>query len=123
MIPSCARLIVAAKLITRSHVTLRARNGLSAPWRIWDGAQSKGGQRPKSGPYGSVCIPGVKGGGVRVHVAAAWVAGLIKEPRVPEGMHLDHRCERTLCIEDTHFELVPALVNLKRRWSRRGKRS
>lgn len=117
MIPACARIVVAAKLAARSHATLGGRNGVHGPCRIWDGAQSKGGGRPKSGPYGSVVIPG-KAGGVRAHVASAWAAGLIPEPRLPDGLHLDHRCERTLCIEAGHFELVPAIVNLKRRWKR-----
>jgi hypothetical protein len=117
MIPACARIVVAAKLAARSHLTLAGRNGLRLPCRIWDGAQSKGGKRPKSGPYGSVVIPGIAGG-IRAHVVAAWVAGKIPLPRVPAGMHLDHECERTLCIEETHLVLRPKLENLKLRWAR-----
>lgn len=123
MIPACARLIVMVKLLQRSRVVFSSRNGLKKPCRIWEGARTKGGKRPGSGFYGSIRIPGVPGGGVRAHVAAAWVAGRLKEPRLPDGMHLDHECERSLCIEDEHFELVPALVNLKRRWTRREGRS
>lgn len=116
-VPSCLRLVIAAKLAERERVLSGSRNGLKLPCRLWTGAQSKGGKRPKSGPYGSIWIPGV--GGVRVHVAAAWVAGIIPTPRVPEGMNLDHGCERTLCIEHSHYELIPALDNQKLRWSRR----
>lgn len=121
MIPACARLLIAAKLAARSHIVLGGRNGVPGPCRIWDGARSRGGKRPSSGPYGSIWIPGEGGGGVRVHVAAAWAAGLIPAPRVPAGINIDHKCERTLCIEPSHFELVPAQINQKRRWSRRVK--
>jgi hypothetical protein len=122
MIPACARIIVKLKLEQRSRVLFGARNGLKKPCRYWQGARSKGGKRPGSGFYGSIRIPGVPGGGVRAHVAAAWVAGILKEPRVPEGRHLDHRCERSLCIEDDHFELIPSLENIRRRWTRRAER-
>ena len=120
MIPACARIVVHTKLVARSHLAAGGRNGVPGPCRLWDGARSKGGGRPNSGPYGSVVIPGIRGG-VRVHVAAAWAGGLIPTPRVPKGFNLDHRCERTLCIEERHFELVPAKVNQALRWSRRGK--
>lgn len=126
MIHACARILVAAKLVASSHLALGGRNGVTGPCRLWDGAQSRGGAhkgRKAGGPYGSIRIPGFGKGGVRVHVAAAWTAGLIAEPRVPDGMHLDHQCERTLCIEAGHFELVPCAVNLARRWSRRGRGS
>jgi hypothetical protein len=119
LIPACARILIAAKLAMRSHAAFGGRNGVLGPCRVWDGARSKGGKRPSSGYYGSIRIPGVPGGGVRAHVAAAWVAGLIDEPRVPDGFHIDHRCARSLCIEDRHFEIVPALENVKRRWSRK----
>jgi hypothetical protein len=116
-LPACMRILIGAKLVGNQRVLLGSRNGLPKPCRIWTGAKSKGGGRPKSGPYGSIWIPGM--GGVRVHVAAAWAAGLIPEPRVPAGHNLDHRCERTLCIEETHYELIPALKNQQLRWSRR----
>lgn len=117
MIPACTRILVAARIAQRERVLTGARNGLTKPCKLWTGAQSKGGKRPKSGPYGSIRIPGF--GPVRVHVAAAWAAGLIDEPRLPEGMNLDHGCERTLCIEHDHYALIPALDNQKLRWSRR----
>lgn len=117
MLPACLRVLIMAKLAARERVLFGARNGLRKPCRLWTGAQSKGGKRPNSGPYGSIWIPGV--GGVRTHVAAAWAAGIIPEPRVPDGMNLDHGCERTLCIEPEHYALIPALANQKLRWSRR----
>ncbi len=117
MLPACLRIEIMAKVAARERVLLGARGGLVKPCRIWTGARSKGGKRPKSGPYGSIWIPGV--GGVRLHVAVAWAVGLIPEPRVPAGMNLDHGCERTLCAEWTHYELIPAVKNQELRWSRR----
>lgn len=121
MIPGCVRLIVLARIAARSRQLLGSRNGLPKPCRLWEGAQSKGGNRPKSGPYGSIHIPGF--GPVRVHVAAAWAAGKIPSPRVPEGFNLDHGCERTLCIEDSHLDLIPKRTNLELRWSRRRRKA
>lgn len=115
----CLRLIVLTRLLQKSRVLLGSRNGNRKPCRLWTGGQSKGGGRPSSGPYGSIWIPGI--GSVRAHVAAAWIAGKIPSLRVPEGMNIDHTCERTLCIEDDHFELVPKQVNQERRWTRRRK--
>lgn len=119
MIPACIRILIGARLAARERVLMGARNGLTKPCRLWTGAQSKGGKRPASGPYGSIWIPGV--GGVRVHVAAAWVAGIIPTPRVPDGMNLDHECERTLCIEQSHYQLILAEHNRALRWTRRRK--
>lgn len=116
-LPGCLRVLIAAKLAAKERVLLGSRNGLTRPCRLWTGAQSKGGGRPSSGPYGSIWIPGV--GGVRVHVAVAWVAGLIPSLRVPRGMNIDHRCERTLCMEPEHYALIPAPNNRALRWSRR----
>lgn len=117
MMPACLRVLIAARLAAKERVLIGARNGLTRPCKLWTGAQSKGGKRPASGPYGSIWIPGV--GGVRTHVAAAWVVGIIPSPRVPAGMNLDHRCERTLCIETEHYQLIPEIDNQKLRWSRR----
>lgn len=116
MIPACVRLVMMARIAAKTRHLLGARNGLTTPCRLWTGAQSKGGKRPKSGPYGSVWIPGI--GGVRVHVAVAWLSGLIPQPRVPEGFNLDHKCERTLCIAEDHLELIPKEVNQALRWQR-----
>ncbi|PHQ62298.1 MAG: hypothetical protein COC10_10925 [Sphingobium sp.] len=119
MIRACLRILMMARMADRTRVLLGSRNGLARPCRIWTGAQSRGGKRPGSGPYGSVWVPDV--GGVRAHVAAAWIAGVLAEPRVPPGMNLDHRCERTLCIEESHLELMPAEDNRALRWTRRKK--
>ena len=120
-LPACLRVLVAARIAARQRVLLGARNGLTTPCRLWTGAQSKGGGRPSSGPYGSIWIPGI--GSVRVHVAVAWAEGMLAEPRVPAGMNLDHRCERTLCIERDHYQLIPAETNRELRWSRRQRRA
>lgn len=117
MIPACLRLVVQAKLLQRHLVVHPAKPGFDKPCRLWTGAQSKGGNRPASGPYGSIRIPGF--GPVRVHVATAWAFGLIPEPRVPEGMNVDHECERTLCVEHAHYAVIPAVENQKLRWTRR----
>jgi hypothetical protein len=119
-LPACLRVLIMARIVARERVLIGSRNGVNGPCRLWTGARSKGGKRPSSGPYGSIWIPGV--GGVRVHVAAAWVAGIIPEPRVPAGMNLDHRCERTLCVETNHYALIPAVKNRELRWSRRQQR-
>lgn len=80
--------------------------------RVWTGAQSRGGQRPYSGPYGSFYIDR-EHNAVRAHVFAAFLAGKIPSLRVPAGHHLDHGCDHgTLCVDCT--ELVPIAVNLAR---------
>lgn len=33
---------------------------------------------------------------------------------IPEGMHLDHLCRNTLCVNPDHLEAVPPAVNLLR---------
>lgn len=96
--------------------------------RIWNGAQTKGGRgcytRKKrckgkrrstanSPPYGKFWVGPDKKHTVNAHVFAAYVAGKIPTLRVPDGCHLDHRCEHgTLCVDCT--ELVPCQVNLQR---------
>jgi len=80
--------------------------------RVWTGAQSRGGQRPYSGPYGSFWVDS-EHNTVRAHIFAAFLAGKIPDLRVPEGKHLDHGCDHgTLCVDCT--ELVPKAVNLQR---------
>ena len=114
---ACLKILIHARLLIGARRLEGSRNGNIVPCRLWCGGQSRGGQRPKSDPYGSIWIPGH--GTVRTHVAAAWVAGVIPGLRVPAGMHLDHTCERPLCIEPSHFDLVPGRLNLERRWTRR----
>lgn len=38
---------------------------------------------------------------------------------IPDGYEVDHLCVNSLCIEPTHLEAVPPLVNIERRDSRR----
>lgn len=83
----------------------------------WVGAQSRGGQRPGGTPYGSFHI-NARLKGVRSHIAVATAVGLIKDFRCPEGMHVDHECNRTLCVDPRHFVLKPGLENIKARWQR-----
>lgn len=101
--------------------------------RIWNGAQTKGGRGcykikklgerkrlkgkrrccKNSPPYGKFWVGPDKKHTVNAHVFAAFIAGKIPTLRVPEGMHLDHRCRHgTLCVDCT--ELVPFDVNLQR---------
>jgi hypothetical protein len=100
-----AQFLLAARFFAK---TRRCESGCL----VWTGALSRGGQRPHSGLYGSFWIQGQNS--VRAHVVAAWMAGLIGETRVPEGMHLDHVCENTLCVDPRHLELVPAPENIAR---------
>jgi hypothetical protein len=87
--------------------------------RLWLGARSRGGGKRKGGgPYGSF-NPGAGLQTVRAHVWAAWRAGKIKELRVPAGMHLDHECNQSLCVEGVCIVLKPKAVNLELRWTRR----
>lgn len=77
--------------------------------RVWTGALSRGGNRPKSSPYGSFRVN--RALVVRAHVFAAYVSGLIADLRVPCGMNLDHECPEhgTLCIDC--IQLIPATLN------------
>lgn len=38
---------------------------------------------------------------------------------IPEGLTLDHLCERTICVRPDHLEPVTNSENLRRRWERR----
>lgn len=97
---------------------------------LWKGGKTAGGgkiARPlgrprkkaprvgRGGPYGSFNV-GYKKGTIRAHIFSAYVKGIIPTLRVPEGHHIDHTCENTLCVEC--LELVPSKVNLERRWRR-----
>lgn len=85
--------------------------------RVWRGAQSRGGKRPSSGPYGSFYIDR-EHNAVRAHIFAAFLRGQIPSLRVPSGHELDHHCEEhgTLCIDC--LQLIPAEVNRELRWTR-----
>ena len=77
---------------------------------IWVGAQSRGGDRPRSNPYGSFWVSGVVGS-VRAHIASAHASGLLEGLRTPEGYHVDHECRRSLCVEPRHLRLLPGKDN------------
>lgn len=80
----------------------------------WLGARSVGGQRSheKKAEYGSIHLGGAWGPKVvRAHVAVATAAGLIQDFRVPLGYNLSHRCNRSLCVERRHLELVTTYDN------------
>jgi len=111
MITGCA--IIAA--IPRFEHKLQQRG----QHRLWQGAQTRGGKHKghkAGGPYGQFWVGPAKSDTVKAHVFAAFLAGKIPTLRVPAGMHLDHCCENTLCVDCT--ELVIAKVNLERRHTR-----
>lgn len=93
--------------------------------RVWCGAQTrgsrgryvrkkrhKGKRRANNGPkYGQFWIGPEKRDTIKAHIFAAFLAGKISTPRVPQGMHLAHSCKHgSLCVDCTR--LVPASVNL-----------
>lgn len=86
----------------------------------WIGGNSRGGKK-KDRPTNSQMVyatfwDGSKG--VRAHVWIAFQFGIIPEPRLPEGMQLDHLCENSLCVSPWHLELVQKEVNNERRFNR-----
>lgn len=81
---------------------------------IWMGARSKGGGRSGGEGYGSFKI-NQRLNSVRAHVAMATAVGLIKDFKSPEGMHIDHECCRSLCVEPTHLRLITSLDNVRLR--------
>lgn len=92
------------------------------PCQLWTGGKSRGGDRwSEKAWYGTFNPGGVVRGGVRAHVYAAYVAGIIPDLRIPEGMNLDHCCEQSLCCNPLHIDLVSKHVNQERRmrpWTR-----
>lgn len=88
---------------------------------FWCGARSRGGERTSEKAwYGSLNLGKGHGGRVvRTHVAVATAHGIITDFQVPSGMNLDHTCVRSLCVEETHLELVTKLENQRRRVERR----
>lgn len=90
---------------------------------LWTGGKSRGGMRfSAKALYGTFNPGGVIKGGVRAHIYAAFVAGLI-EPTydqftgktkliVPDGYQVDHKCERSLCVDPWHLQLITSEQNL-----------
>lgn len=87
--------------------------GLMTPCRVWTAATSTGGNKgSRKEPYGSFRIAGSV---VRAHIFAGVHFGVAnKIPHLP-GMHLDHLCRNTLCVEWTHLESVTQEVNEERK--------
>lgn len=89
------------------------------PCMLWGAGRSRGGDRwSELAWYGTFNPGGVVVGGVRAHVYAAWLWGLIDDLRVPEDMNLDHRCHQSLCCNPLHLEVVPKEVNQQRKRNR-----
>lgn len=97
------------------------RTGRTTPCHEWTGGKSRGQNRwSEKAWYGTFNPGGVVKGGVRAHVFIAWIAKLIAELRVPEGMNIDHCCAFSLCVNPEHFEVVPKLENQQRKSTRKG---
>ncbi len=84
------------------------------PCKIWTGATTVGGQKTSRGlPYGSFRVGKSV---VRAHIFSALTNLTYRQlPHLP-GHHVDHICERSLCVAPWHLESVPPLVNTARRW-------
>lgn len=87
----------------------------------WIGAKSRGGGRTGTF-YGTFNSKPVTKYPVRAHVWRAWRSGIIPTLRVPEGRHLEHRCNFTLCVNEEHLELITFRENIARMWERRRQR-
>lgn len=79
---------------------------------FWAGARSRGKGNRKW--YGSFKV---KGKSVRAHRFADEV--LAGRGPLPKGMHRDHTCEFSLCVNEEHLERVSHGENEKRKQARR----
>jgi hypothetical protein len=75
---------------------------------FWNGARSRGKGNRKW--YGSFYVQGKT---IRAH---RFVCEALKNEYLKPGDHRDHTCKFSLCVNPDHLELVPATVNLQRRW-------
>lgn len=89
----------------------------SGPCLMWTGAWSKGGNPEHRLPYGSFSV--ATGFVVRAHIFAALVIGTWKNTPHQPGLHVDHRCKRSLCVAPLHLEPVTPARNQARRWGGR----
>lgn len=89
---------------------------LRTPCLIWTRGVSVGGNKgSRKEPYGSFWVAGAT---VRAHVFAGVAMGTANRiPHLP-GMHLDHLCNRTLCVESDHLESVTQTENEQRKLER-----
>ena len=94
-------------ILLRFILKIRRRGGC---W-IWEGARSRGKGNKKW--YGSFNAGGVV---VRAH-KFAFIA--IRGGELPQGYHLDHECENSLCVNPWHLKPVTPTQNSLLRWSRR----
>ena len=87
---------------------------LTGCW-FWTGAVTRG--SGNKAWYASISFPGSRAaglkGGVRGGVWSCVVAG-----KMVPGMHPDHKCKHTLCVNWDHLEVVPPRENALRRWGR-----
>lgn len=99
-----------------SSVEAPAWSKLTTPCLLWTSGKSVGGNKGSAQePYGSFWVAGST---VRAHVFAGVVLGTATRiPHLP-GMHLDHLCNRTLCVEHTHLESVTQTENEARKLKR-----
>lgn len=77
---------------------------------FWTGATRRGGGKSPGSPlYGAFWFDG----GMRVaHIFMAIAAGLVWAL----GLHLDHTCCNSLCVNPLHLEPVTCAENNRRRW-------
>ena len=122
------RVANAPEVVARFYTYLEISKKLSyagTPCHIWTGGKSRGGERYSDHAfYGTFNPGGIDGegnlinGGVRAHVYIAWVHGLIPALRLPTDHNIDHRCHQSLCCNPFHLEVVPGVVNQRRRIDR-----
>jgi len=80
---------------------------------LWIAGASRGGEDDGCDklPYGSFWIAGHT---VRAHIFAALVKGTWDGVRHVKGLHVDHRCRRTLCVAPLHLEPITPAINANR---------
>lgn len=81
--------------------------GCSAPCHLWTGGKSRG--QGNKAWYGSFRVGRHV---VRSHIFAAVLSGKMRP-----GLHVDHLCRNTLCVNNDHLEVVTPTVNSQRRWA------
>lgn len=85
------------------------------PCHMWIAGVSKGGQEASEKlPYGSFWVAG---SARRAHIFSALCIGTYENVPHRPGLHVDHRCRRTLCVAPLHLEPCPVEENANR-WRR-----
>lgn len=83
---------------------------LEIRWLKWVVEESPGcwlWQKPLDGGYGRIWVNG------RHHLAHRYVYELLVGP-IPDGLHLDHLCRVTNCVNPDHLEPVTCAENIRR---------